>query len=169
MVTVSSGLHLLGTVDPRDLQMDAGYRRWIAYGRSKSANLLFVHELARRLAADGSPLVAARGAPGVRGDEPPDGGGAHGGPPLGGAAGPRREPVSSRRARRPVPCRRCGRRRRRTSGRDEFFGPRVCSCGGGRRCGPSVPRGRGTTARARGLWAMSERLTGVSYGWPPRV
>ncbi|GHF34817.1 oxidoreductase [Streptomyces mashuensis] len=64
VVTVSSGLHFLGTVDPRDPQMDHRYRRWAAYGRSKSANLLFTHELARRLAAEGSPVVAAAAHPG---------------------------------------------------------------------------------------------------------
>jgi NAD(P)-dependent dehydrogenase (short-subunit alcohol dehydrogenase family) len=64
VVTVSSGLHFLGNVDPRDLNMDHRYRRWIAYGRSKSANLLFTHELARRLAAAGSDVVAAAAHPG---------------------------------------------------------------------------------------------------------
>ncbi|MGK5642007.1 oxidoreductase, partial [Streptomyces sp. URMC 126] len=64
VVTVSSFMHYLGTVDPADPQMDRGYRRWTAYARSKSANLLFTHELARRLAADGSPLVAAAAHPG---------------------------------------------------------------------------------------------------------
>ncbi|MFF4155874.1 oxidoreductase [Streptomyces sp. NPDC001678] len=64
VVTVSSGLHLLGTVDPRDVQMDRRYRRWIAYGRSKSANLLFVHELSRRLTTEGGAVVAAAAHPG---------------------------------------------------------------------------------------------------------
>ena len=51
VVTVSSFLHALGNVDPRDLNSVRRYGRWTAYGRSKSANLLFTHELARRLAA----------------------------------------------------------------------------------------------------------------------
>ncbi|CAM5375595.1 hypothetical protein SANTM175S_07127 [Streptomyces antimycoticus] len=64
VVTVSSFVHLLGTVDPRDLNMERGYRRWAAYARSKSANLLFTHELAHRLRAAGAHLVAAAAHPG---------------------------------------------------------------------------------------------------------
>ncbi|MET7319493.1 oxidoreductase [Streptomyces sp. NPDC005549] len=51
IVTVSSVLHVLANVDPRDLNNVRRYGRWTAYARSKSANLLFTHELARRLAA----------------------------------------------------------------------------------------------------------------------
>ncbi|MFE9409682.1 oxidoreductase [Streptomyces sp. NPDC006704] len=64
VVSVSSGLHVLSTIDIRDLNSERRYRRWIAYGRSKSANLLFVHELARRLGAANSPVVAAAAHPG---------------------------------------------------------------------------------------------------------
>ncbi|MGC4946105.1 oxidoreductase [Streptomyces sp. DT224] len=64
VVTVSSGLHALGDIDMGDLNSERNYRRWTAYGRSKTANLLFVHELARRLAAAGSALVAAAAHPG---------------------------------------------------------------------------------------------------------
>jgi NAD(P)-dependent dehydrogenase (short-subunit alcohol dehydrogenase family) len=64
VVTVSSMAHLLGNIDPADLNSERGYRRWVAYGRSKTANLLFTHELARRLAAAGSDVVAAAAHPG---------------------------------------------------------------------------------------------------------
>ncbi|MFI5986934.1 oxidoreductase [Streptomyces sp. NPDC051555] len=64
VVSLSSGFHALGDVDLTDLHGERGYRRWIAYGRSKTANLLFVHELSRRLAAAGSDLVAAAAHPG---------------------------------------------------------------------------------------------------------
>ncbi|MEU7146477.1 oxidoreductase [Streptomyces sp. NPDC045456] len=64
VVTVSSGFHVLGNVDLDDLNSERGYRRWIAYGRSKSANLLFVHELSRRLARAGSQVVAVAAHPG---------------------------------------------------------------------------------------------------------
>ncbi|MFI0769203.1 oxidoreductase [Streptomyces sp. NPDC021218] len=64
VVSVSSFLHMLGTVDPRDLNMERGYRRWTAYARSKSANLLFIHELSRRLRATNAHLVAAAAHPG---------------------------------------------------------------------------------------------------------
>ncbi|NED15587.1 oxidoreductase [Streptomyces sp. SID9124] len=65
VVTVSSGLHALADVDMGDLNSERNYRRWIAYGRSKTANLLFVHELARRVAAAGGTLVAAAAHPGL--------------------------------------------------------------------------------------------------------
>ncbi|MFE0451464.1 oxidoreductase [Streptomyces sp. NPDC058914] len=64
VVTVSSMAHLLGNIDLRDLNSERKYRRWIAYGRSKTANLLFTHELARRLAAAGSGLTAVAAHPG---------------------------------------------------------------------------------------------------------
>ncbi|MGW2044596.1 oxidoreductase [Streptomyces sp. NPDC001858] len=64
VVTVSSMAHLLGNIDLRDLNSERRYRRWTAYGRSKTANLLFTHELARRLAAAGSDVVAAAAHPG---------------------------------------------------------------------------------------------------------
>ncbi|MGX1269820.1 oxidoreductase [Streptomyces phaeoluteigriseus] len=64
VVTVSSMAHLLGTIDPGDLNSERGYRRWTAYGRSKTANLLFTHELARRLVASGAEVIAAAAHPG---------------------------------------------------------------------------------------------------------
>ncbi|MER7957946.1 oxidoreductase [Streptomyces sp. NPDC096030] len=64
VVTVSSGMHALSRLDMGDLNSERKYRRWIAYGRSKTANLLFVHELARRLRAAGSEIVAAAAHPG---------------------------------------------------------------------------------------------------------
>ncbi|MFE3520236.1 oxidoreductase [Streptomyces sp. NPDC059161] len=64
VISVSSGMHALANIDLRDLNSERHYRRWIAYARSKTANLLFVHELARRLAAQGSDIVAAAAHPG---------------------------------------------------------------------------------------------------------
>lgn len=64
IVSLSSGFHMFGDVDHADLHSERNYRRWIAYGRSKTANLLFTHELARRLEAAGSGIVAAAAHPG---------------------------------------------------------------------------------------------------------
>jgi NAD(P)-dependent dehydrogenase (short-subunit alcohol dehydrogenase family) len=64
VVSVSSGLHALANIDLDDLNSERNYRRWVAYGRSKTANLLFIHELARRLRAQGSDIVAAAAHPG---------------------------------------------------------------------------------------------------------
>ncbi|MDQ0580879.1 oxidoreductase [Streptomyces rishiriensis] len=64
VVTVSSMAHLLGNIEPDDLNSERKYGRWVAYGRTKTANLLFTHELARRLAATGAEVVAAAAHPG---------------------------------------------------------------------------------------------------------
>jgi NAD(P)-dependent dehydrogenase (short-subunit alcohol dehydrogenase family) len=64
VVTVSSEMHALSNIDIDDLNSGRRYRRWIAYGRSKTANLLFTHEFARRLAAHGADVVAAAAHPG---------------------------------------------------------------------------------------------------------
>jgi hypothetical protein len=49
VVNVSSTAHKMGRMDFDDLQSERGYRKWIAYGQSKLANLLFTYELQRRL------------------------------------------------------------------------------------------------------------------------
>ncbi|MET9910081.1 oxidoreductase [Streptomyces sp. NPDC006476] len=64
VVNVSSGMHALANIDIDDLNSERRYRRWVAYARSKTANLLFTHELARRLAAQGADVVAAAAHPG---------------------------------------------------------------------------------------------------------
>ncbi|MEU8586913.1 oxidoreductase [Streptomyces sp. NPDC048664] len=64
VVSVSSFMHVLADIDFGDLNSERRYQRWAAYGRSKTANLLFVHELARRVRAGGSDLVAAAAHPG---------------------------------------------------------------------------------------------------------
>ncbi|MEO3973326.1 oxidoreductase [Streptomyces sp. CAU 1734] len=64
VVSVSSVMHAVADPDMADLNSERGYRRAAAYGRSKSANLLFVHELARRAETAGADLVAAAAHPG---------------------------------------------------------------------------------------------------------
>jgi NAD(P)-dependent dehydrogenase (short-subunit alcohol dehydrogenase family) len=66
VVTVSSGLHVLAR---RPELRGRPYRRWSAYARSKLANLLFAHELHRRLVAVGSGLVSVAAHPGVAATE----------------------------------------------------------------------------------------------------
>ena len=64
VVTVSSPAHAMANIDIDDLNSERRYRRWVAYARSKTANLLFTHELARRLAAHGAEPVAVAAHPG---------------------------------------------------------------------------------------------------------
>ena len=63
VVTISSGMHRLGRIDPENLNGDR-YRRWRAYGRSKLANLLFAYELDRRGRAAGAALTSVACHPG---------------------------------------------------------------------------------------------------------
>jgi NAD(P)-dependent dehydrogenase (short-subunit alcohol dehydrogenase family) len=65
VVTVSSVAHQIGKIDLEDLNWERRrYDRWRAYGQSKLANLLFTLELQRRLAAAGSDLRAVAAHPG---------------------------------------------------------------------------------------------------------
>jgi NAD(P)-dependent dehydrogenase (short-subunit alcohol dehydrogenase family) len=65
VVTVSSTAHGMGKIDLDDLNWERRrYERWRAYGQSKLANLLFTLELQRRLAEAGSEVVAVAAHPG---------------------------------------------------------------------------------------------------------
>ncbi|MFC5720127.1 oxidoreductase [Streptomyces gamaensis] len=164
VVTVSSGLHYLGTVDPRDLNMEHRYRRWTAYGRSKSANLLFTHELARRLTAAGSPVVAAAAHPGYAATNLQ-------------TAGPRMEErawaerlaeLSNRFAAQSPEHGALPSLYAATAPgvrQDDFYGPRFALWRGRPTLSPRAGWTRDDTASA-GLWQASERLTGVAYSWP---
>lgn len=64
VVTVSSGAHNMGKIRFDDLQWEHGYKRWMAYGQSKLANLLFAYELERRLEARGLAVRSVACHPG---------------------------------------------------------------------------------------------------------
>jgi NAD(P)-dependent dehydrogenase (short-subunit alcohol dehydrogenase family) len=64
VVTISSGAHRRGRINFDDLMSERAYRRWPAYSQSKLANLLFMHELQRRLGVAGSPLRSVAAHPG---------------------------------------------------------------------------------------------------------
>lgn len=64
VVTVSSHMHRIGRIRG-DLNFEHGrYERWLAYGQSKLANLLFGYELQRRLEAAGSTRISVVAHPG---------------------------------------------------------------------------------------------------------
>ncbi|GAA0357339.1 oxidoreductase [Streptomyces blastmyceticus] len=161
VVSVSSWLHFLGTVDPRDPNMEHRYRRWAAYGRSKSANLLFVHELSRRLAAEGSPVLAAAAHPGYAATNLQ----------TKGALMEERAwlerlfELLNRTVARSAEAGAVPTLYAATApevGQGDFFGPGVP------KKSPRAPWTRDSRAAA-GLWETSERLTGVTYAWsPPR-
>ncbi|MEW2528123.1 oxidoreductase [Streptomyces sp. NPDC047071] len=161
VVTVSSMLHLLTNVDLRDLNSERRYHRWLAYGRSKTANLLFTHELARRIAATGADVVAAAAHPGYASTNLQ-------------TAAPRME---GRKAAEAVQT--LGNRLVAQSAEagalpvlyaatapgvrpDSFTGPRLLAWRGAPAPSPRASWTRDDRAAAR-LWAASQELTGVRY------
>jgi NAD(P)-dependent dehydrogenase (short-subunit alcohol dehydrogenase family) len=64
VVTVSSTAHKFGRINFDDLQSERSYWRWLRYGQSKLANILFALELHRRLRAAGAELESFAAHPG---------------------------------------------------------------------------------------------------------
>lgn len=161
VVTVSSQLHAMANIDIDDLGGEHRYRRWVAYARSKTANLLFTHELARRLAGQGADLVAVAAHPGYA-----DTNLQTAGPRMSGhRVGERLVRVANRVFSQPAEAGALPVLYAATApdvAADSFTGP---SFAGWR--GPPAPSRRAPwtfddRAGAR-LWAESERLTGVVY------
>jgi NAD(P)-dependent dehydrogenase (short-subunit alcohol dehydrogenase family) len=64
VVTVSSIMHKVGSIDFDDLNWRQSYGPWRAYGRSKLSNLLFARELQARVDTAGIPLRSLSSHPG---------------------------------------------------------------------------------------------------------
>ncbi|MGW0753862.1 oxidoreductase [Streptomyces sp. NPDC002587] len=165
IVTVSSGFHALADVDLDDLDGERGYRRWIAYGRSKTANLLFTHELSRRFAAAGATLVAAAAHPGYASSNLHAGASKLEGPTLNSRVAAFgnavvAQPASSGALPTLYAATAPGVRP------DDFIGPRF----GWRGAPVRSWRAKRTFDDNSGelLWAASEKLTGISYASLPR-
>ncbi|MEV4237230.1 MULTISPECIES: oxidoreductase [unclassified Nocardia] len=70
VVTVSSSAHRAGKIDLDDLNWERRkYQRWSAYGQAKLANLMFAYELQRRLTAAGSSKISVAAHPGYAATE----------------------------------------------------------------------------------------------------
>lgn len=70
IVTVASVAHVIGKIDLDDLNWERRkYQRWPAYGQAKLANLMFAYELHRRLTATGSPKISVAAHPGYAATE----------------------------------------------------------------------------------------------------
>ena len=157
VVTVSSFMHLLGKISLKDLNWKARpYSAWLAYGQSKLANLLFTSELQRRLDAAGSPLTSQAAHPGYSATNLQG----HTGNPLGTRFWETGNSLFATTAD-------FGARQTLYAASQDipgntFVGPRFGYVG------PSGPTGRSPLARnrttARGLWELSEQLTGVPFG-----
>lgn len=64
VVNVSSIAHQFGKIRFDDLQWNRWYSKWLAYAQSKLANLLFTHELDRRLKRAGENTISVACHPG---------------------------------------------------------------------------------------------------------
>jgi NAD(P)-dependent dehydrogenase (short-subunit alcohol dehydrogenase family) len=64
VVVVASSAHRMGRIHFDDLNWERGYKRHRAYNQAKLANLLFMSELQRKLAAAGSAVRAVGAHPG---------------------------------------------------------------------------------------------------------
>ena len=160
VVTLSSAAHRMGSINLDDLNWRRRrYQRWLAYGQSKLANLLFVHELQRRLAAAGSPVRAVAAHPGYAATELQS----RTGNALQNAlmaVGNKLLAQSGEQGAWPT----------LFAATQELPGGAYIGPGGpGELRGSPAPASRSSAARddvtARGLWALSERLTGVSYAF----
>jgi NAD(P)-dependent dehydrogenase (short-subunit alcohol dehydrogenase family) len=161
VVTVSSNAHRAATkIDFDDLQHEKNYRKWIVYGQTKLANLLFTLELQRRLSAIAAPLIAVAAHPGTA------------------ATNLVRTSAGSNRLKAVV----LGAGTRLISQSDkrgalpQLYAATAPDVEGGEYFGPNGPAeqfghpkrvGSSKAARneddAKRLWAMSEELTGVTY------
>mgnify|MGYP006279668637 CR=1 FL=1 len=64
VISVSSTAHRMGKINFDDLNWEKRYQRWLAYGQSKLANLLFTSELNHRLDESNSKIKAIAVHPG---------------------------------------------------------------------------------------------------------
>ena len=67
IVTLSSIGHRMGRIHFDDLNLEHGYGKQKAYSQSKLANLLFAHELQRRLEAAKAQAISVAAHPGIAG------------------------------------------------------------------------------------------------------
>ena len=163
VVTVSSLLHRGGQAGPLRGEPERGYSPQLAYANSKLANLLFALELQRRAEAHAAPLTSTAAHPGVSRTNlmlSSDGMGARPhnrvvrhtvGRLVFQSAAAGAEPTLYAAAVAPP---------------GSYSGPQWP---GGMRgpAGLATPSRKARDPRlAADLWALSERLTGVSYPWP---
>ena len=159
VVSVSSAAHLRSPVIFDDLHFAfRPYDPWLAYGQSKTANVLFAVEADRRWADDGirvNALMPGGIATNLQ---------RHVGPALIENAQQERLPASRRSSR--APRRRCCWPRRRSSRASAAATsrtatrPRSCTAAAPRPARAAWPRTRVDPANAERLWEVSEELVG---------
>lgn len=167
VVTVASGAHRMGGVDPDDLHFTRRtYRPWSAYGQSKTANLMFTAELDRRAHAAGAHLVAAAAHPGWAATNLQFAGPSFAQSRIGRMMTSGANAVLGQSARAGAWPTLYAATEPDVHG-DDYIGPDGMfeQRGHPRHVGRSAAASDSDTARR--LWEASEELTGVTYDWPP--
>lgn len=169
VVTLSSAVHRIGRMRWDDLSWTSGYRKWLAYGQSKLANLLFMSELDRRATAHrtgkaGDGLVSVGAHPGYASTHLQAAGPEMGGNRLMGSMMDVANSVFAQSAEQ--------------GARPTLYAATMPDVRGGAFYGPDGPgemRGYPKKVQPNGharnkadaarLWDISEELTGVSFDW----
>jgi NAD(P)-dependent dehydrogenase (short-subunit alcohol dehydrogenase family) len=164
VVVLASGAHRMGKIDLDDLNWERrNYRRWPAYGQSKLANLQFMFELQRRLAESGSPVRAVAAHPGWAATELQQ---RTGNAVMNALAGVANRVIAQSGEQGAWPT-------LYAATQDIPGGSYVGPDGRGELRGHPTLVSPSAAARnmetARGLWELSERLTGVTYAFPSRT
>jgi len=162
VVTVSSLAYMMGRIRFDDLSWTQRYAKWPAYAQSKLANLMFAVELARRLQASSSKVISTAAHPGYAATHLQ-------------MAGPQMEnsvmgkllmAISNALFAQPAEMGALPTLYAATApdvDNGEFFGPKgFLHIRGAPTRGRPGRRAKDAAAAER-LWALSERLTGVSY------
>lgn len=159
VVNVSSGMHRAGRA--RGMVEEKDYRRWLVYGDTKLANLLFTLELDRRIRAAGQPRRAIAAHPGYASTNlqqtTADG---YGGNPFGWALRQTTALVAQPSEAGAWPSVEAAAGDIESG---DYRGPSILEMWGAPARSSRSGAARDLDAAAR-LWAFSERLTGVS--WP---
>ncbi len=166
VVTVSSQMHVIGRINFKDLQREKHYQKWLAYGQSKLANLLFAGELSRRATAAGLDLLSVAAHPGYATTNLQTAG-----PRMGGNRLMERMAelgntmFGQSDANGAIPILYAATAPDARSG--QYYGPDgpFHMRGSGAKPGKPMRKALDQTTAAR-LWDVSEELTGVRYDWP---
>lgn len=152
IVTISSQMHKTGRINFDDLNGEIAYSKWVAYGQSKLANLLFAYELQRKLAAASQNTISVAAHPGYSATNLQSGSG------LFSALNPLIAQSASMGA---LPTLFAATHTEVQGG--DYIGPRSF---GGWRGYPAIVQSNPAShdeSIAKKLWAVSEELTGVKY------
>lgn len=164
VVTTTSFMHRMGTMNWDDLGANRTYRKWLAYSQSKLANLLFAYELDRLSKSNGKALISVAAHPGYASTHLQAVGPEMSGNRISGAVMTMANAVAAQPA--------------ASGALPQLYAATMPDVQGGDLYGPGqLFEMRGSPKKVRGikaasdpntaqrLWALSEQMTGVTYQW----